>query len=44
MTIFKGCIITGPYEPMIVAKDDLSDESFESIWCLQDYAMNNLNS
>ncbi len=25
-----GCIITGPYEPMIVAKDDLSDESFES--------------
>ena len=25
-----GCILTGPYEPMIMPKDDFSDESFES--------------
>jgi hypothetical protein len=25
-----GCVVTGPYEPIIVAKDDWSDESFES--------------
>ncbi len=25
-----GCVITGPYETIIVAKDDYSDESFES--------------
>lgn len=25
-----GCIFTGPYEPMIIPKDEFSDESFES--------------
>ncbi len=25
-----GCIFTGPYEPMIITKEEWSDESFES--------------
>lgn len=25
-----GCVFTGPYEPMIIPKEDFSDESFES--------------
>ena len=25
-----GCVITGPYEAMILPRDDFSDESFES--------------